>query len=127
MSIEGRRILGVCQLLLRFYTILDSESQFLSHGVKTELPTLGQRLVGLYTALATKAKDDGVKMWKLMPKLHLCLHLCEWQAITHGNPRFYWTYADEDLAGTMAEVAQSCHPRTMAASALFKWLHMAFD
>ena len=124
---ESKLILGVCQLLVRFYEILDVESQFLSPGVKQELPKLGQRLVGLYTSLATAAKAAGLKMWKLQPKLHLFQHLCEWQAITHGNPRYYWTYADEDLAGKMAEVSQSCHPRTLAASGLFKWLHTAFE
>ena len=57
---------------------------------------------------------------------HHFLHVCEWQAVEYANPRFYWTYADEDLAGTMAEVASSCHPTTMATSAMFKWLHIAF-
>ena len=66
-------------------------------------------------------------LWKLMPKLHLFLHLCEWQALEQGNPRYYWTYADEDLQGTMAEVAESCHASTMTTNALFKWLHICFD
>ena len=123
---EGRQILGLCQLLVQFYDILESESQFMSPENKATLPKLGQRLVGLYTGLATAAKERGEKMWKLQPKLHLFLHLCEWQAIAQGNPRYYWTYPDEDLAGMMAEVASSCHPRTMATSALFKWLHLSF-
>ena len=123
---EDRQILSLCQLLLRFYEILESESQFLSVMARTELPDIGLKFVGLYTALATAAKQEGVKMWKLNPKLHLFLHLCEWQAITQGNPRFYWTYADEDLQGAMSEVAQSCHPMTMAPSAMFKWLWLSF-
>ena len=98
----------------------------LSDAAKDELALLGKRLAGIYTALATSAKEAGVKMWKLMPKLHLFLHLCEWQAQSHGNPRFFWTYADEDLAGIMADVAASCHTLTVETSALFKWVHMAF-
>ena len=126
-SKEARQMRGVCEMLVRFYEILDSESQFLTSGVRAELPKLGQTLVGLYTALATQAKESGLKMWKLQPKLHLFLHLCEWQALEYGNPRYYWTYPDEDLAGSMAEVAESCHPRTMPVNALFKWLHLCFD
>ena len=123
---EGRKIICLCQLLCRFYELLDSESQFLGQAAKLELPTLGNRLVGLYSSLAIAAVRSGAKLWKLQPKLHMCLHLCEWQAITHGNPRYYWCYADEDLAGTMADIAEACHPSTMATSGLFKWLHMAF-
>ena len=126
-SVEDRRMLGVCQQLVRFYAILDTESHFLSAPARIELPKVGQQLVGLYTALAADAKERGQKLWKLMPKLHLFLHLCEWQSLAHGNPRYCWTYADEDLAGMMAEVAGSCHPATLAPSGLFKWLHTAFQ
>ena len=124
---EDRQILALCQLLQQFYDTLSSESQFLSATAKKDLPLLGQRLTGLYVALATSAKERNQKLWKLMPKLHLFQHLCEWQALTQGNPRFYTTYADEDLAGKMATTAESCHPRTMNVNALFKWAHMAFD
>ena len=124
---QDRQMLALCQLLCQFYDLLQKESQFLSAEAKDSLPKIGQRLVGIYTALATVAKESGSKTWKLMPKLHLFLHLCEWQALSHGSPRYYWTYADEDLAGLMADVAASVHPRTMATSALFKWLHLAFQ
>ena len=49
------------------------------------------------SALATKACNERVKLWKMMPKLHIFVHLCEWQAVEVGNPRSYWTYADEVL------------------------------
>ena len=124
---EDRQMLGVCQLLQQFYTLLNSESQFLSPAAKDELPTLGQQLVGLYVSLATSAKERGLKLWKLQPKLHLFQHVCEWQAIDCCNPRCFWTYSDEDLAGLMATVAASCHPMTMNMNALFKWAHLAFE
>ena len=123
---EDRQMVAVCQLLVRFYEIMESESQFLGAAAKRELPTLGSQLVGIYTGLATAAKNKGLKMWKLHPKLHLFLHLTEWQCLSYGNPRYYWTYADEDLQGNMSEVAKSVHPSTMPTSAMFKWLHIAF-
>ena len=70
-STEDRRILGVCQHLVRFYTIMEEESRFLSSAAKAEIPKLGQQLVALYTALAIEAKEQGLKLWKLQPKLHL--------------------------------------------------------
>ena len=81
----------------------------------------------LYASLAQEAVSDGERLWKLMPKLHLFVHLCEWQAVEVGNPRSYWTYVDEDLVGLLIEVAESCHPKTLAFSALFKWLHVYYQ
>ena len=81
----------------------------------------------VYSALATKACEEKIKLWKMMPKLHIFVHLCEWQAVEVANPRSYWTYADEDLVGLLVEVAQSCHPRTLAPAALMKWLHVYYQ
>ena len=127
---------------------------------------VGRNLCVLFSQLAAEATTQKRKLWKMTPKLHLFLHLCEWQAPEYGNPKFYWAYADEDrrqiflhtqtkvsieettsylplsrnlfrrctyvghakdLVGHMIEVAETCHPRTMAGTALFKWLTFAFD
>ena len=69
----------------------------------------------------------GVRLYKMSPLVHLCLHLCEWQAVELGNTRFYWVYADEDLVGLLIEVGRSCHPATVAVTALIKWLLLAFE
>ena len=124
---EDRDLLALCQLLDRFYTIIANESMFMSTAACTEIAKLGQRLAVIYASLAESAARKKVKMWKMMPKLHLFVHLCEWQAGEVGNPRFYWTYADEDLVGLLVEVAETCHPQTMAASALFKWMHVYYQ
>ena len=126
-SREDGQVLAICQLLCNLYDLLTSESQFMSPVAKAEMPTLGRQLVGIYTSLAQDALKAKVKMWKLIPKIHLFLHLCEWQAVEQGNPRYYWTYPDEDLAGMIAKVAASCHPTTVDTNALIKWLHLAFD
>ena len=124
---EDRTILEIIRLLVRFYQILDSESMFLSEVARAELPVLGQRLAELYSKLASSAYGLGLKLWKMSPKLHLWEHLTEWQCLYAGNPRFYWTYADEDLVGHMIEIAESCHPCTLAITVLVKWLHLYFD
>ena len=123
----GDRQRAVCKLLCRFYQILDTESQFLDEATKAELPTLGRKLTHVYTSLAAAALAEGAKRWKMSPKIHVFDHLCCWQAIELGNPKFYWVYADEDLVGQMIEVSQSCHPLTVAATALFKWVLLAFS
>ena len=63
----------------------------------------------------------------IMPKLHLFQHLCAHVAPIWGNPRFYWTYADEDLVGHMVDIAASVHPRTLAVNVLVKWLLLYYE
>ena len=118
---------GVCQLLCRFYDILGSESMFLSSAVKAEMPELCRMITSMYARLAKLSFDMGLRMWKMMPKLHLFIHLCEDQAPRFGNPRYYWTYGDEDLVGQMITIAEGVHPRTLPISVLVKWLHAVFD
>jgi hypothetical protein len=126
-SDHDRKVTAVCQLLVRFYDLMDAESMFLGESARKEMPNIGFRLGTLYSDLAAQAAAIGEKMWKTSPKLHIFVHLCEWQCLEFGNPRYYWCYADEDLVGSMIEIGETCHPRTIAASCLFKWLHLAFE
>ena len=126
-SAYDRTMLAVCQLLVRFYEILDGESMFLREAVKQEIKTLGFRMGVLYSNLAAMSVAAHEKKWNISPKLHIFVHLCEWQACEFGNPRYYWTYPDEDLVGLLIDIAETCHLKTLAVSALCKWLHLAFD
>ena len=73
----GLREQLVCQLLMRYYTLLASEGQFLSPAAKVEMPALGLRFCKEYLQLAAEARSARQKLWKVTPKLHLFLHLCE--------------------------------------------------
>ena len=54
--------------------------------------------------------------------------MCEWAVPdTYLNPRSYWCYADEDLVGTLVDIAEGCHPTTMAIVALTKFVLCAYD
>ena len=99
---------------------------FLTEASKRDLPEVGRNLCMLYSQLSAEAAESGLTFWKFSPQHHLFLHLCEWQSIESGNPKFYWVYADEDMVGHMIEVAHSCHPSTMPVVALFKWMQFAF-
>ena len=113
-------------MMLRFYELLDEEGQFLSDSAKLELPILGRRLCGLYNVLACEACVAMEKRWKSSPKMHVFLHVCEWQGPELGNPKYYWAYADEDLVGQVIDIAHACHPRTMAVTTLFRWLTVVY-
>ena len=44
------------------------------------------------------------------------------KALTLGDPRFWWTYGDEDLQRIMKQIAVRCHPSNLATTVLFRWL-----
>ena len=82
----------------------------------------------LYSQLSIAALNARQKAWNITTSIHAFLELCELQVPDTGlNPRFYWTYADEDLVGTMVEVAEACHPKTVAATSMAKWGVLYFD
>jgi hypothetical protein len=118
--------LGVCQLLVRFYEILNTEAQFFSDPAKAEFRDIGNHLSGMYGRLATMAFNRRLKMWKLPQKMHQFIHLCIDQ-IVNGNPRSFWCYGDEDLVRIMIGISRSVHTDTLAVSLLTKWLFCVFD
>ena len=123
------QIIAVVQLLQQFYIILENEGRFLSYTARRDLTKIGNDFGILYCALARRASEARVKLWKLSPKLHMFMHLCISLSDVAGcyiNPRHFWTYADEDLVGQLIEVAESCHATTVAVSALFKWCLLIF-
>jgi len=127
-STRERKELAVIQCLVNFYRIISSEGMYLSDEAKRELPKVGNRLCALYGSLAREMFTLGQKFWKMNPKMHLFLHLCEWVVPELGlNPRQYWCYADEDVVGQLVEVARTSHVRSLAATCLFKWLLLAFE
>lgn len=63
-----------------------------------------RRMAVLYCALEKQKLDAGIKKrWKVKPKLHLFLELCSHICLERhrGNPRNFWTYADESHGGDM--------------------------
>ena len=122
----GPKEAALGQLLVRFYELISGTDMFLGEEVAREISAVGLRLAVLYSHLSAEAFGRGDKAFKMNPKLHLFQHLAEWQAVEVGSPKFYWTYADEDMVGHMIECASTCHPKTLGVTALFKWVTFAF-
>ena len=97
--------------------------------VVNRIAKIGRQICMLYGQLAREFFEKNIKMWKATPKFHIFLHLCEWQILDLGglNPRSYWCYADEDLVGTLVEIAESCHVSTIAVTGMMKWMLLVFN
>lgn len=120
---------GCLEALKCFYDILYTEGRFLSEEAKRNIVRHGKNFMVLYTQMAEHCAKMSPprRAWKLTPKFHLFLHLVEIQAVTLGNPRYYWTYMDEDLQGIVKHIALTCHAKHVAALLLYKWIILKFD
>ena len=124
-SVHDHRRMACCQLLCRFYEIINLEGRFLSAAAKTEIAAIGPLFLQLYSHLSAEALESRKRAWKLVPKFHMFVHLCELQ--TFINPRWSWCYADEDLQKFMKKIALACHPLNLAPMVIFKWLIRKYD
>ena len=93
------------------YQSLSSDSAFGPDVLQSEAIAFAWQ----YTALSKF--HDGV-LWRLKPKLHLCLEL----AAEHGRPALCWTYRDEDFGGSVSQAARRrggpLSPKSFSANVL---------
>ena len=117
---HDRLKIACVEALADFYEMIEVKPRRFTDDDMQQASLLMKVVCSCYASLAKEANEAGLYEWRMVPKLHLCLHLVDYTIPLWGNPRFYWTYADEDLVGHVIEVAQSYHPLTMPAIALFK-------
>ena len=84
---------------------LEEEGMFLSDAAKTRLPELARQFHLLSNRLSREALAEVpvVKEWKMSPKVHLFIHLMEWQVTEVGLTSWllgHWV-------GTKVEVSRS--------------------
>ena len=119
--------IALAEKLVRFYQIMAENGQFFAPPVQQEFAQVGNDLSRIFAVLSAEAHARHERLWKYTPKVHLVEHMTDHQAATFGNPRYYWTYADEDLVRLTIEVAANCHTRTIEEMVIVKWLILAFD
>ena len=120
---------AVNDLLNRFYEILEESDRYFTEDAKMELAKIARLFLSIYSQLSHEALSAAppVRAWKMIPKFHMFLHLLEIQCASLGNPRFYWTYSDEDLMQIVKQIALSCHTANLAEEMLFKWCVLTFE
>lgn len=125
-TLHDRRRLAVSELLVEFYTILEQGSFSLTPSEQDRIAFIGKTLLQLYIALAKEAVDSDKRAWKMTPKFHIFVHLCEIQSKI-ANPNTFWAYADEDLQRHIGEIAASCSMMSLEPMVLYKWALLVFD
>ena len=91
--------------LLTYYRVMASEERVMPHETRR---ILFDACLGCTAAFI---EADG----NPTPKFHLWVHW-SMQLVKHGNARFYNTYVDESLNGTIKEIAKRCSSLTCSES-----------
>ena len=87
-----------CVHLNSFYDVMQVEGRQMTPGGLHQLQSSMCRFLSCWKAMGGHC----------VPKHHFAWHLVQ-RASTQGNPRFYWTYADEQENRVMGSVAKSLH------------------
>ena len=98
---------------------------FLQNFDPVQLDTSAKKMALLYVALEKEQQDANIqKRWKIKPKLHMFLELCQHVCLQkqRGNPRNFWTYADESHGGIMKRIAMSRGGRNSSNSSAYRLL-----
>ena len=126
-AIHDNLVIAVNALLCSLYDVFRASGRWLTDDAKLKVVTIGNQLGMFYQRLYVEATHAGRQDVEMTPKLHLLQELLCYQALMWGNPSYYWTYGDEDLVGTMIEIATSCRLNTLVVTAIMKWLIVCFD
>ena len=103
---------------------LDMAGWMLTEEEANEFVDCGNLFLACYVHLAGDAVRQGMRTFKVRPKLHsfhhIVLRIETRQSLQ--NPRFHQNFMDEDFVGRMCKLARSTHQRTVAARSLQRWL-----
>ena len=116
----------MAELLHHFYDLIHDQGRFFTDDAIADAQRTCYDFMGAYGCLASEALEQRRRGWKMTPKFHLFMHVCQPASLALGNPRFAWTYMDEDNQQNMAKIAKSCHINNLASVCVHKWSVLTF-
>ena len=99
---------AVVEGLSLFYDVIRDNGMWLEADARQEAHD-GLLHAGVHhQALCHLNMASGRKLWYMTEKTHYAQHIALDLMRTGFNPRFGWTYVDEDYVGRIAQVARAC-------------------
>ena len=115
-SLEDRQILHTLEALDAIYQSFDTEEYALTVEQVATLQTSVRDFLHHYRWLSV---SSGAFRWQEIPKHHVLQHIALQGA--HQNPRWGWTYVDEDWMGLIQDISQSCLSGTVPTKWCQRW------
>ena len=105
---DDNEIAYMLACLDRFYTIVADEPYRMNDAQVEEARQCIRGILQTYANLASKAYYAVPRklLWHTVPKHHYAEHIADQCSV--GNPRYAWTYQDEDFMGLIKIIGESC-------------------
>ena len=113
-------IVAVLEALSLFYATIECEGYRLSPQALGQVQFQMDRLLNNYRVLSVGAREVGRLLWHETPKFHYAQHVSLQSAL--GNPRYHWTYMEEDFMGHLKTICERCTEGTPAHGVVYKLL-----
>ena len=117
---EDLRISALLQALTQVYEAMDCHEPTLPPRDLAKFQSKMAETLHHYRWLCARAIAAHVSLWNEVPKHHYCQHLADQAA--QQNPRYCWTYPDEDFMGYVKSITEACLAGTKAHRATEKVL-----
>ena len=108
-----------------FYDCIAYHPQWMSHDAAKEVHDALLAAGCCHTSLCDFYMRKQRMLFNVTEKAHFAQHIALSTLASRYNPRFGWTYQDEDYMGKVAQVAKACAksrgPTKMPAAFIFRW------
>ena len=101
-SLAARAICG-------WFDAVERAKRFLTQDEATTIYNFGMTFLKTYHRLSMMSVLSGVRRWKVIPKLHILMHLNEDAFHKRVNPRATHCFRDEDNVGLVKRLAIRVH------------------
>ena len=132
MQVFGH-VKALLENLTSFYDCLFAHGMFLPRDVADEAATYLENAGDRHQSLTLFFMNQGPFLFGLTEKAHFTQHLAIDVRDTRFNPRFAWTYSDEDWMGRIASIGKACTrgrgPIRVGAPIVERWrnrMHVAW-
>ena len=121
-TLHNRTRAMVAHALNEFLKCVNSFPRFFDDSMVERLLTSGQMFMKGYQALAKAAVASRVSRWRVVPKFHYFCHFLLDLPKDGCNPKFWWTFGDEDFMGRIGRIVYKCHRGSLQRTVVSRFL-----
>ena len=111
-------------MLAKFHHLQDTHGAWFDSATAQEASNSVRTFLILYQKLAGDAMRAGRRLYRLVPKFHVLLHMALRLPEELRNPRWDHLYQEEDFMRVVGKVASRTHATTMSSVTLLRYRAM---
>ena len=108
--------------LVEFVSVLDASPRHMSEAAMEAAARGADAYLGALQELSHAAAAQGLKVWKVRPKVHYFMHLVARMRMHRRNPRFDSVWNNEDFVGRIGRIIRKAHARRACSRLMERYL-----